>query len=274
MNRFVAVLAVTAAAAACAPLSERPHTQAQWLECNGESFSADRAGACSAVIGDRAADASRRAIASLERGRVRAEAGEHARAIADFGRALRLNPRLADALTERGIVHADRGAYEIALRDYDAALALSPNDPLALHRRELALQGRVDAVAAEITALTEALVREPMNADLLNNRCWVRAVAGRELDAALIDCDRSLAIRRDAATFDSRALVHLKRGDFSAALGDYETALAIEPGDGHYLYGRGLARRALGMNAEAHADFTAGERARPGVAELYRGYGV
>ncbi len=273
MKRLLAALGL-AGAVACAPVSERPHTQAQWLECNGESFSADRAGACSAVIHDRSADASRRALASLERGRLRAEFGQHGRAVADFGRALRFNPRLADALTERGKVHANRGAYDFALRDYDAALAMSPNDPLALHHRELALEGRVDAVAAELDALTQALVREPMNPDLLNNRCWVRAVAGRELEAALIDCDRSLAIQRDAATFDSRALVHLKRGDFNAAIRDYESALALDPGDGHYLYGRGLARRALGMNAEAQADFAAGERARPGIAEMYRSYGV
>jgi tetratricopeptide (TPR) repeat protein len=110
---------------------------------------------------------------------------------------------------------------------------------------------------------------------LLNNRCWVRAVAGRELELALADCNAALTIEPNSAnTLDSRALVHLKRGSLAEALTDYEAALAIEPGDGHYLYGRGLVRRALGQNASAEEDFIAAERAQPGVAEMYRSYGL
>lgn len=274
MKRAAACLAALMAIG-CTPISEQPHTQAQWQACRGEGFSADRAAACTAVAGDRTADPAQRALAYVERGRLRAEMSQNGRAIADFGRALRLDPQLAEALIGRAGVHAARGAYPTALRDYDAALALAPNNPAAIRGREIALQGRVDAVAAELAALTDALADNPRDPGLLNNRCWVRAVAGRELEIALADCNASLiAEPNNANTLDSRALVHLKRGALQDALRDYEAALALEPNDGHYLYGRGVVRRALGMNAEAAADFAAGERARPGVAELYRSYGV
>ena len=275
MMRSWGALIVIVAAAACTPLAEQPHTNAQWQACNGEVFSPDRGGACSAVIADSAATPERRAIAFLERGRLRTELGQNGRAIADFGRALRLNPRLADALVGRASVHANRGAYDAALRDFDAALVLAPHNPAAVRGRDIALQGRVDAVAAQIAALTDALTENPRDAGLLNNRCWVRAVAGRELDIALADCNASLLVQpNNANTLDSRALVHLKRGALDDALRDYNAALVIEPNSGHYLYGRGLVRRALGLNAEAEADFAAGERAQPGVAEMYRTYGI
>jgi tetratricopeptide (TPR) repeat protein len=262
-------------AAACTPLAEQPHTPAQWSACIGDAFVASRAGACSAVIADRTADADRRTTALLQRATIRSESGQHARAIADYGRALRIDPYSIDALVGRGNVHAQRGAYDVALRDFDAALILSPHDPGAMRGRELALQGRIDAVGAEIAMITEALIRRPRDAGLLNNRCWVRAVAGRELELALADCNAALTIEPNSAnTLDSRALVHLKRGSLAEALTDYEAALAIEPGDGHYLYGRGLVRRALGQNASAEEDFIAAERAQPGVAEMYRSYGL
>jgi len=273
--RGFAILAALAALVACSPQAERPHTQQQWSACTGETFGVDQATACGAVIADDAADPMLRAEALVQRGVLRADAGEYARAVADFGRALRLNPQSVAAITERGYVHSDRGAHAAALRDFDAALALAPYDASATRGRELALQGRTDAVTADLAALTEALAETPRDAALLNNRCWVRAVAGRELEVALADCNAALLIEPgNANALDSRALVHLKRGALDDALRDYEAALALTPNEGHYLYGRGLVRRARGMNAEAEADFTAAERVRPGVAELYRSYGL
>jgi hypothetical protein len=57
-------------------------------------------------------------------------------------------------------------------------------------------------------------------------------------------------------------------------LADYEAALRIEPGNGHYLHGRGLVRRALGMTVEGDADITAAELAEPGIGEAYSTYGA
>jgi hypothetical protein len=68
--------------------------------------------------------------------------------------------------------------------------------------------------------------------------------------------------------------VHIKRGEFNEAIADYEAALAVEPGRGHYLYGRGVARLGLGQKQQGDADLAAAERAEPGVGEMYRTYGV
>ncbi len=275
MTRAIAALSLLVLAAACTPPGGRAHTEQEWAACQGESGLPDqRVEACSAVIADRRADIGRRSEALVLRGVQRAELGEHARAIADFGRALRLNAQNVDALVERGIVHHNRGAYDTAMRDYDAALAIDPNSSLADYRREMALQGRNDAYEMQISQLDDILFRDPLNAEALNNRCWIRAINNDDLDAALRDCDAAIRINRNANALDSRGLVHLKRGEFDAALADYDAALAIEPGRGHFLYGRGIAYSRLGREVESAADVQAAEQAEPGIAQDYDSYGV
>jgi tetratricopeptide (TPR) repeat protein len=272
MKRAIAVFAVLGALAACGPNGGVPMAQLI-SQCEGNALPDQRLSACSTVIADAGLDARQRAAALVQRGRVRAELGDHSRAVADFGRALRLDRTLVDAYVERGAVHQQRGAYERAVRDYDAALAIDPNISLALDRRSQALAQLTESYQGQVAQLTEQLARTPNDAGLLNNRCWVRAVNGEELDAALADCNAALLLENSSAqAFDSRGLVHLKRGAFGAAFADYEAALAVEPGRGHFLYGRGLARLGMGQTAEAQQDFLAAEVAEPGVGSLYASY--
>jgi hypothetical protein len=48
-------------------------------------------------------------------------------ALADFNRALELNPRNADALSDRGVVREIRGNYSDAVADYDKVIELRPD---------------------------------------------------------------------------------------------------------------------------------------------------
>jgi tetratricopeptide (TPR) repeat protein len=272
--RLAAALAVAAALAACTP-ADPAATLAQNLTlCEGQGFPDQRIAACSAVVADPGIDPARRAAAFVQRGMLRAELGQHARAVADFGRALRLDATNTDAYSERGAVHQQRGAFDLAVRDYDAALALDPRHSIASYRRQEAMRGRVDAFSSQLAQLGEILAREPANAAALNNRCWLRATYDQEIDAALADCNAAVrADPRYAAALDSRGLVHLKRHDFQEAVTDYDAALVLDPNRGHYLYGRGLARLQLGLNEQGEADLIAAEAAEPGIAQAYAGYG-
>lgn len=274
LMRMLAAIAAAAALAACAPADPATTLAQNITACENGPLPEQQLTACSSVIADASAEPAQRAAALVQRGMVRAAQGEHPRAVADFGRALRLDGANTDAYSERGAVHQQRGAYDLAVRDYDAALAIDPRHSIAAYRREQALQGRVDSVVQQIAQLTELLSREPQNTAALNNRCWVRAINDEDLNAALADCDTAVRIDpRSANALDSRGLVHLKRGEFQAALADYEAALALEPNRGHFLYGRGLARLRLGQAALGDADLVRAETAEPGVAQAYAGYG-
>jgi tetratricopeptide (TPR) repeat protein len=94
----------------------------------------------------------------------------------------------------------------------------------------------------------------PGTPDLLNGRCWARAVADRDLDVARAACDASLALEPSAGTHDSRGLVGLRQGRWQHAWNDYNEAVTADAGMMGALYGRGLAALALGLTAEGEAD--------------------
>ncbi|MEZ6021968.1 MAG: tetratricopeptide repeat protein [Hyphomonadaceae bacterium] len=261
--------------AACAPQDPEVYAQQQLRVCGSFAFAPERIMACSEVISTPQAPAEWRSEALTTRGQLFADQGQQARAVADFGRAVRLNPNNAQAYLQRGLLHHNRAAFNSAIANYDAALAIDPSLEDARLRREAALQGNVQDFLSEIEFLNEAIGHSPRNADLYNNRCWVRATEGVDLDMALYDCDEALRIEPGfVAALDSRGLVHYKLGEYEAAIADYEAALAIEPGRGHYMYGRGLARLGLGQVDEGASDLAAAEQAQPGVAALYRSYGA
>jgi tetratricopeptide (TPR) repeat protein len=56
-------------------------------------------------------------------------------ALADFNRALELDPKDVWALAGRGKTYRKMGRYDEALADYDRALELDPKDPYVLDYR-------------------------------------------------------------------------------------------------------------------------------------------
>ncbi|WP_135210028.1 tetratricopeptide repeat protein [Vitreimonas flagellata] len=274
MKRAAAGLLVLALAA-CGPSDPLVLAEQRTGACATSAFENQRMLACSAIIADPASSPEQRVQAFINRGVERARLGEHGRAVADFGRALRIDPQNANAYLQRGIVHQDRGAFDSAVASYDSALDLDPGLDIAWQRREEAMGYTVEPWRGELNMLNQALLRDPNNVELLNNRCWTRAVNGDDLDLALADCNAALAREpRYSAVLDSRGLVYLKRGDYARALADYEAALAIEPNNGHYLYGRGLTHRAMGRKDLADADMRQAETMEPGIGVQYATYNL
>jgi tetratricopeptide (TPR) repeat protein len=273
--RAAIAIALTACLAACIPPVSADSVELAWERSDGGGAPEYRVSQCSTVISFEGTAPDRRAAALIIRGSIRSNAGQHARALADFGRALRIDANNAQVYLERGIIHQARGAFDVAARDFDRALALQPGlQPALDHRAEL-LQQRVTAYRESLETLNQRLVRSPTDANLLNARCWLRTVNNDNLDAALADCNASLsALPNDANVHDSRGLVYFKRGDYAASLADYEAATQLEPERGHFLYGRGLARLGLGRTAEGNADLTRAEELEPGVTRQYQDYNI
>ena len=121
----------------------------------------------------------------------------------------------------------------------------------------------------------EAVRRAPKSAEALNVRCWARGLSGEALDAALADCDRSLALKSDAPeAYDSRAFVRLRRGEFEPALADYDAALRLRPQLASARFGRGLSELRLGRAAEGRTDMQAAQAAEPTIAADFARYGL
>jgi len=223
-----------------------PSTFSQQLDsCSGKgNASADQIiSACTALIGSGRGNDKGLSEAAYNRGKAYASVGEFDLAIADYDRALRLNPTMATAFDNRGRAYSEKNQFERAVADYDEAIRLNPNSAIALH-----------------------------------NRCWAQVALGHIRDA-LSDCDESLRIRpQDAGTLSTRGFVYLRDGAFDKAILDYDAALRNDPKMAGLklaavLYGRGVAKQKLNQPG-ANDDISAAKALIGDIAEKFSGYNV
>jgi tetratricopeptide (TPR) repeat protein len=76
-----------------------------------------------------------------------------------------------------------------------------------------------------------------------------------------------------AAAFDSRGFTYLKLGQWEAAIGDYGSALRIDPKSASALYGRGLAKLKIGDPAGGNTDIAAAAAIEHDIRSKFAGYG-
>ncbi|WP_330333988.1 tetratricopeptide repeat protein [Streptomyces sp. NBC_00536] len=247
-----------------------------------------------------------RALAHTLRGREHRNSGQDAWALADYGRAIALDPGAPRAYFGRGATHvlagryeealADLdhflerepgaahgrlergkclhylGRYEEALADFDRALLLNPEDPWTLCFRAQAQRslGRAEQAMADFDA---AVARDPDDG-------WIRAWRGsalhglRRYEEALADLDRSLEQRPEYVwALAQRAGTLGFLGRFEEALADLDAALRVRPGAPWILVRRGHLHRRMRRYAGALADFDAALAAEPanGWARAGRG---
>lgn len=200
----------------------------------------------------------------------------------DFDKAITLAPNDPDLMIQRGFLRARDGDKKGALADAEAALAGYHEGSLE-RLRVVALFDRLQR-ADRVLALIDPIIALHKNdnqlSNLLNMRCYSRALANIELAKALEDCNG--AIKRNganAAFVDSRAMVKVRMGDWAGALADYDTALAKAPKQAASLYMRGWARRASAPKDPAQiklaeADFAAAKAADADIADSFMPYGL
>lgn len=191
--------------------------------------------------------------------------------------------RVAEALTGNGVdsfevllarvdILKRAGRAEAALALIEPAVTQEPDHPRLLLARAEArlLLNDLEAARADLRAV-RAAARE--SGGLLNNLCWVQALAGVDLDLALADCEAAVARFPDTPAFqDSRAFVLLRLGRLEEARAAYDRVLEQAPRNPSSLYGRGLVKRAQGQDADAAADIEAARRLEPDVAWPFRRY--
>lgn len=113
------------------------------------------------------------------------------------------------------------------------------------------------------------------NGMALNNLCYTAATLNFDLDTALSDCQRAIALLpNDAAILDSLGFVQLRLGRLGDAIASYDKALELMPGIGPALFGRGIARLRQGDKAKAEADLAAATKLDANVADQFKQAGI
>jgi len=258
--------------------------------------------------GGDAADLSRR-------GQALASRRDFAHALADLDRACELAPDNAEYLYQRGIIHWQMQQRPPAMTDFNRAIELEPKDaPTLIARAELKLQtGDREGAGADLDA-ADAVMAKPANERLtmaavyerldllepatkqfdlwiayheadarlpvaLNDRCWVKALRGVDLEAARKDCDTALNRAATGSAFyakiaGSRGLVFLRLGDYDKSIADYDASLKINAKNAWSLYGRGLDKVRKQRPKEGQADMDQATAVRPQVAEEFKRRGI
>ena len=213
----------------------------------------------------------------FDRAMARLNARQPVLAMADLDQALKLKPDDAHSLEARGALYASRGDFTRAQVDLDAALLAAPQDGnLSMHVAVINERaGRFAAAIGQYDAWIAAHPKGDWTAQALNGRCWTRALWNRDLDKALADCNA--AVKQglsNSAVLDSRGLVHLRLGQFDAAIADYDASLKLQPKSPWSLYGRGLARQKKGAASEGAADIQAALALQPNLTVEMKRYGL
>jgi len=147
-------------------------TTAAWADdiadCNQTKNSDLRISGCSKLIKSKQLNKKNRASAYTNRGNAYDDKGEFDRAIADYTKAIKLNPKDADFYTNRGNAYDDKGEFDRAIADFGKAIKLNPKDANAYNNRGFACEKKGDWKQA-IADYRKALRLLPGNPVILKN---------------------------------------------------------------------------------------------------------
>jgi len=201
-------------------------------------------------------DVKAQALAYYERGNAQLDQRDNAAAVADYTKALDLDPTNARAFNNRALAYAALGQPDQALADYAAAIRIDPTYTRAYQNRLHLLEQRGDlkGMAADYERLAAL---EPKNAADYRYRQGSALHGLRDFAGARKAYDAALAT--DPQHVDAlyeRALLSFAEGQPAAAIADLDRALRLSPRAANAYYARGQAREALGDHAAAIGDFT------------------
>lgn len=160
-------------------------------------------------------------------------------------------PLAERAFHNRGFALLGMRKYPEALADFNRAIEINPLDADAWLGRGV-LQTRTGNHAAGIAGITRAIELDPNYAEAYAKRCFVKMLQDRPQDA-VIDCEKAVSLdkrHRDART--NLGVVYAALGRGADAEASYRRALEMDAGnaDAHYNYGVLLLvqqRRALAL---------------------------
>lgn len=195
-------------------------------------------------------------------------------AIADLKTVLERKPGSADAVARLTEIYQKNGQYD------DALMLIEQVTPLQSDRTALVpIQAELLAVAGRgeeaLRTIDAANAEKPGTPSLLNSACWVRAILSTQLDSALKSCTKAIELTDSGASIlDSRGVVYFRMGRFDEAISDFDAALRIAPGLASSIYMRGLTKLVLDQREAGLRDLTDAKTIEPEIAKKYAAFGL
>ena len=164
---------------------------------------------------------------------------EHEKAIADYNKAIALNPKYAIAYNNRGLAYDELKEHEKAFEDYNKAIALDPEYARAYNNRGIAY-----------------------------NKL-------KEHEKAIADYNKVIALDPEyARAYNNRGTAYGKLKKHEKAFEDYNKAIALNPEDAIAYYNRGTAYDELKKHEKAIEDYNKAIELNPEYATAYANRGI
>ena len=194
--------------------------------------------------------------------------GDFHDAIADFDRAIELNPNYVKAYTKRGVAKVMLGDHDGAIADCDRAIALNPDYAEAYFFRGFAKRGLGDYRGA-IADYDRAIELDPDNTVAYTLRGGAKSALG-DHEGAIADYGRAIELNpEDANAYYYRGNGKSNLGDDRSAIADYDRAIELKPDYVDTYNNRGNAKSKLGDHDGAIADFDRAIELNPNYADAY-----
>lgn len=182
------------------------------------------------------------AMTHNNRGAILALLEQEDAALADFDRALALNPELSQSYINRGKIRLERDDRQGAFKDFNAAIRTAPQDSRGyVNRSGLYMQSK--QYDAALKDLNRALKLNPKDTLAYRNRAILYHRDG-DNERAYADSKKAIAygidkyIARglaDAGVYSLRAKIDIARGRYRQALANFDRALQLRD-DLHGIY--------------------------------------
>jgi tetratricopeptide (TPR) repeat protein len=160
-------------------------------------------------------------------------------ALADFDKAVELNPRFARAYQGRALVHDELGEDYKAHADLDRAIELDAHDWSAYYSRATITRGAGDFDGA-LADLAKAAERAPKKPQIALLRALIQSAKGEPAEARAAINKVIADGKSDASGYYARAVVAFDEQHLDVALADLDRAFAAEDdfAAAHMLKGR------------------------------------
>jgi tetratricopeptide (TPR) repeat protein len=203
------------------------------------------------------------------RGNVHLDAACLDRAIADYSRAIELDPRSVVAYNNRGVAHALAGEPLSAIGDYDQAAAIDPSNACAHLNRGDAWRERGDCERA-IADYCKAIELDPACTEAYCERAEAYQSCGN-LELAMSDFDKAIELDpTNAAAHLGRGRIHFKRDAFDLAIASFTQAIEHAPTLAAAYNERGHAYLAAKNFALSASDYGRATALDPSIAQDLR----
>jgi serine/threonine protein kinase len=165
-------------------------------------------------------------------------------ALADYNKAIELDPKYVDAYDSRGSLKLDKlNDTQGALADYNKAIELNDRYTFAYYNRGRLKVEKLNDPNGALADYNKAIELNPQYTDAYNGRGNLKADNLGDHPGALADYNKALTINpKYAYGYNGRGNLKKKLNDFKGALADYNKAISSDPSYAYPYHGRGILK--------------------------------